>query len=161
MTKEEIIARLPLLFPLAVQWAAGQERRILAEGVSLTPTELQDAAAVGVLDVARVRLLPAAVIPRPDDPKLQAACDTINFLTMATRGLTLGHGIFIRQDCWRDRDLVAHELVHTAQYERFGGIEHFLRQYLAECLTVGYENSPLEREAQSAVAEIRRQTLKD
>jgi hypothetical protein len=161
VTKEEIIAQFPVLFPLAVQWAAGQERRIVAEGVVLTPEEVEDANAVGIRDLARVRLLPVTVIPRPDHPDLQAACDAIDFLTVTTRGLTLGHGIFIRQDCWRDRELVAHELVHTAQYERLGGIEHFLQQYLAECLTVGYENSSLEREAQSMAAGIRPRTLKD
>ena len=156
MTKAEIIAGFPELFPLAVQWATSQERRILAEGVALTTDELEDARAVGVRDADRVRLLGVPLIPRPDHPQLQTACDAINFLTIATRGLTLGQGIFIRQDWWRDRDLVAHELVHTAQYERLGGIEAFLQQYLTECLTSGYEHSPLERDAQSTVAELRR-----
>jgi hypothetical protein len=33
------------------------------------------------------------------------------------------------------------------QYERFGGVLPFLRQYLTECLTVGYPEAPLEQEA--------------
>ncbi len=57
------------------------------------------------------------------------------------------HGIFIRSDCLRDRALIVHELAHTAQYERLGGILPFLRKYLFECLTTGYSEAPLEQEA--------------
>ncbi|HEX4665027.1 MAG TPA: hypothetical protein VH207_00400 [Chthoniobacterales bacterium] len=59
----------------------------------------------------------------------------------------------MRSDCWRDRALVAHELAHTAQYERLGGIAPFLKQYLFECLTIGYPAAPMEQEA---IAEARR-----
>ena len=43
--------------------------------------------------------------------------------------------------------LVAHECVHTGQYERMGGIKPFLKAYLRECIDPGYPNGPLEREA--------------
>jgi len=154
MNRDEVIAQFPMLFPLALRWAAEQEQQILAEGVALTPEELNDAAAVGVHAADKVKLLPVSVIPRPSRPQLRAACDAINFLTEATRGLTLGYGILVREDCWRDRTLIAHELVHVAQYERLGGIEPFLRQYLSECLTVGYENSPLEQEAERTASAL-------
>ena len=69
-------------------------------------------------------------------------------MSVTTEGLTLRYGIFIRADRWGRRLLVAHELVHTAQYERLGGFEAFLRPYLIECLTPpGYPNGPMEREA--------------
>ncbi len=74
--------------------------------------------------------------------------------TPATCGLTLRYGIFVRSDCWGDRNLVAHELAHTAQYERLGGIEAFLRQYLFECLTIGYPEAPMEQEAIAAVSQL-------
>lgn len=156
MNREDVIAQFPILFPLAVGWASEQERLILEQGVALTPEELNDAAAIGVHAADKVRLLPVSVIPRPSRPQLRAACDAINFLTEATRGLTLGYGILVRGDCWRDRTLIAHELVHVAQYERLGGIEPFLRQYLSECLTVGYENSPLEQEAERTASALQR-----
>jgi hypothetical protein len=44
--------------------------------------------------------------------------------------------------------------VHTAQYERLGGIEPFLRQYLRECLTIGYPEAPLEQEAIATIASL-------
>ena len=156
MNRNDVIAGFPTIFPLAVEWAMAQERFIIENGVALNPEEVKDAIAVEVQNAGEVRLMAVGAIPRPDHPELRAACDALNFLTPATRGLTLGHGIFIRQDCWRDRDLIAHELVHTAQYERFGGIEPFLRQYLTECLTVGYENSPLEQEAVRAATALNR-----
>ncbi|HEX8372839.1 MAG TPA: hypothetical protein VF585_08675, partial [Chthoniobacterales bacterium] len=62
-------------------------------------------------------------------------------------GLALGYGIFVRSDRESDRFLVAHELVHTAQYERCGSCTAFLRQYLHECLIVGYPAAPMEQEA--------------
>ena len=154
MNRDEVIGQFQVLFPLALRWASEQEQLILEQGVVLTPEELNDAVAVGVHAADKVRLLPVSVIPRPSRPQLRAACDAIKFLTEATRGLTMGYGILVREDCWRDRILIAHELVHVAQYERLGGIEPFLRQYLSECLTVGYENSPLEQEAERTAAQL-------
>jgi hypothetical protein len=85
---------------------------------------------------------------------LRAAYDTINFLTAKPRGLTVRYGIFVRADCRQDRDLLLHELVHTAQYERLGGIVSFLRKYLFECATAGYRTAPMEQEAISIAQRI-------
>ncbi len=124
----------------------------MRDGVPLSDIEIEDAKTVGVGHPERVRLLPVEIVPWPGASALRAAARAISFNIGATCGLTLGYGIFIRKDCWRDRALIAHELVHTAQYERLGGIKPFLRQYLGECLTVGYLNSPLEREASDTVS---------
>ena len=51
---------------------------------------------------------------------------------------------------------IAHELAHTEQYERLGGIEPFLRQYLSECLTIGYPAAPMEQEAIAAARRLAR-----
>ena len=145
--REALIDHFGELLPLGVRWAAEEEKRILREGMSLPVQSLKDAQALGVREPDRVRWLSAESVPRPQGHILKAACDAIHFLGPETQGLTLGYGIFIRRDRVGVRDLLAHELVHVAQYERMGGIEPFLRQYLMECLTVGYESSPLEQEA--------------
>jgi len=124
-----------MLLPLACEWAAAQEQRILATGEALSDTMLGDARLVGVADPERVRLLYVPEIPIPDDPALSAAVEKTQFLSPLTRGLTLRYGI-----------LVIHELGHTAQYERLGGFEPFLRRYLFECLTIGYPEAPMEQE---------------
>ena len=154
MNRESLLAQFEMLLPLADAWATEEEQMILRDGVSLSEKEVGDARAIGAQSPDRIRLLQVEMIPRPSQPQLKTACDAIDFLTPATRGLTLGYGIFIRSDCWRDRSLIVHELVHIAQYERFGGILLFLRSYLFECLTVGYSAAPLEQEAIAIAARV-------
>ena len=154
MDRQTTIDQLEELLPLAAQWAAEQERHVLCEGVRLSEIELAAAKAIGVRNPERVRLLRVDAVPIPADPMLRAAAASINFLTAAPRGLALDYGIFIRADHWRDRALIAHELVHTAQFQRFGGILPFLQTYISQCATVGYSNAPLELEAIATAARI-------
>lgn len=154
MNHESLVAQFEVLLPLAVSWATEQEQRILRDGVALSDAQLADAYAIRVKAPAQIRVLRVGCIPRPSDPQLRAACDAIDFLTPATRGLTLRYGIFLRSDCWDDRALLRHELAHTAQYERLGGIDAFLRKYLFECVTVGYAAAPLEHEAIAVTARL-------
>src|SRR5438045_8999662 len=100
--------------------------------MSLSEIEMTDAKAIGVRNPERVRLLRVDSVPVPAHPKLRAAAASINFLTAAPRGLALENGIFIRADHWRDRALIAHELVHTAQFQSLGGILPFLQTYLLQ-----------------------------
>ena len=142
-----------MILPLATEWAAEQQNRILQEGVPLSVRELADALRVGVKDPEQVRLLQVETIPAPTHPMLQIAYQRSRVPT-APRGLTLYYGIFVRADYWRDRALIVHELVHTAQFERLGGIEPFLKKYLQECATIGYQKSPMEVEAASTAARV-------
>jgi hypothetical protein len=142
------------LLPLAAQWAIEQERRVLCEGVPLSKSELADAKAAGVRNPERVRLLRVDTIPVPAHPMLKAAAASINFITAAPRGLALQNAIFVRSDHWRDRALIAHELVHTAQYQRLGGVVPFLQTYIVQCATVGYRQAPLELEATATAERI-------
>ena len=147
MDRQELVAELGTLLPLAAEWAEEQEKRILREGVPLSEQEIADAKAAGVQAAERVRLLPVASIPFPEHPLLRAASNATDFIPRAARGLTVRYGIFIRSDCRHDRQIIAHELIHTAQYERLGGIVPFLRKYLFECATAGHTAAPMEREA--------------
>jgi len=145
---------LTLVLPLAVRWAERNERHILKEGVSLTSAQVADARDVQVKDPERVRLLKVEQIPWPIHPMLRVAAEATGLLAADTIGLTLHYGIFIRADHWNSRRLVVHELAHTAQYERMGGIRPFLKTYLYECLTAGYPFGELEREAREVENEI-------
>ncbi|NQX02377.1 hypothetical protein HQ447_17100 [bacterium] len=42
---------------------------------------------------------------------------------------------------------LAHECLHTGQYERHGEIAGFLRAYFTECIELGYPDAPMEQEA--------------
>jgi hypothetical protein len=154
MGGEATLEQIETLVPLAAKWAAAEEERILREGVPLAEDEIADAKAAGVREPERVRLLKVEAIPTPVHPLLKAARNAIEFLPPVARGLTLHHGIFVRADCWRRRALIVHELAHTAQYERLGGILPFLRKYLSECLTIGYSEAPLEQEANEVATRV-------
>ena len=142
------------LLPLACQWAAAQEQRILALGERLSGPALADARRIGVSQPESVRILYVSEIPIPQHPALRAAAEQTQLISPLTGGLTLRYGIFIRADCAYSRAMVVHELAHTAQYERLGGFEPFLRQYLIECLTIGYPEAPMEQEVIELTARI-------
>jgi hypothetical protein len=142
------------LLPAAAQWAEDQEKAILRSGVNLNEAQQNDARRVGVKNPGKIRLLKVSVIPAPMDPALAQAAAEISLITEHTAGLTLRYGIFLRVDRWNDRELLIHECVHTAQYERMGGFLPFLQQYLLECVTIGYPAAPLEQEAIDTAAKI-------
>ena len=154
MPSSIISEQFEALLPLACQWAAAQEQRILAQGEPLSDLELADARRIGVAAPERVRLLYVPEIPIPEHPALRAAAEETQLISPLTGGLTLRYGIFIRSDCRFHRAMVVHEFGHTVQYERFGGFEPFLRQYLFECLTVGYPEAPMEQEVIILTARI-------
>lgn len=140
-----------LLLPLAAFWAREQEAHILARGVPLRESAfgeaaLQLAARARLRNPQRVRLLRVETIPEPHNATLARAARASGLITSHAAGLTLGHGIFLRAETWHSSQLLLHELTHVRQYEE-RGIESFLREYLWQCLSVGYENAPLEREA--------------
>ena len=135
------------ILPLAAAWVEEQDKHILESGAALTPEQANDARAGGVAHPKRVRLRVVDAIPTPAHPVLRAASQATGLVGPFTAGLTLRYGIYIRRDLDGDRGLIAHELVHTGQYERHGSILAFLRQYLHECLTIGYPAAPMEQEA--------------
>lgn len=107
---------------------------------------------MGVLHPERIRLLKVDRIPLPKSRLLQALGKLMGLTADTTTGLSVRYGIFIRSEFWGNRHLIAHECVHTGQYERLGGLRPFLSLYLRECLELGYLNSPLEREARTRSA---------
>ena len=143
-----------VLLPTACTWAEEQENIIMRYGVPLSAVQTADAIKIGVEHPEKVRLLKVTRIPLPDYRALCTAADAMQLISPLTKGITFRYGIFIRADCWGDRQLVCHELVHTSQYEKLGGLQQFLQQYLQECLTIGYPASPMEQEAVTVTAKL-------
>lgn len=137
------------LLPLAAAWAQEQESLILRNGEPLTDELMDYARELKITRPEKVRLLSVDSIPTPSNPLLREAAEITQLLGPQTIGLSLRYGIFIRSDCPNEMrpEIIVHELVHTSQYEKLGGILPFLQQYLLECITIGYLNSPLEEEA--------------
>lgn len=67
--------------------------------------------------------------------------------------LVMGHTIYIygltKDELLSNTRLLKHELVHVAQYERYG-IPGFLLRYVWYSLRYGYYRNPLEVEARAA-----------
>ncbi len=143
---------VPVLLPYVTRWIEARERQILVEGTTLSEQSAADALAIGVVNPHRVRLLRVPKVPLPAGRLISLAERFAGGPRVHTAGLTARYGIFVREAYWGDRRLIAHELAHTAQYERLGGIAPFLRVYLTECLTSGYSASALELEAVAAAA---------
>ena len=146
--------QLQQLLPLACEWASAQEVQILAAGEPLSARQLDDARLAGVAAPERVRILHVAKIPAPEHPLLREAAELTGLISPLTGGMALRYGIFIRADCRGQRALLVHELGHTAQYERLGGLQPFLELYLLECVTIGYPEAPLEQEVVELTARI-------
>ena len=143
------------LVPLARQWALEQEAFILKLGASLTAQQAADAARVGVKQTTRVRVLPVDRIPMPANAELAEAARRAQIITETSPAVTIGHGIMLRADRWRDRELLLHQLVHVAQCERSGGLEAFVEEYLTDrSLSADFTLGSLEDEARNTAREI-------
>jgi hypothetical protein len=136
-----------LLAPVAAIWAYRRERAILRDGRPLKASELADARRAGVHAPERVRIAVVPIVPPHLHPWLDAIGTRLRIVSPLTSGMSLRYGIYVRAGHSDSRELLVHELAHTAQYERIGGFWRFMVQYLHECLAVGYPNGPLEREA--------------
>jgi hypothetical protein len=108
---------------------------------------MEDAKSVGVKYPERVRIYEVPQIPIPKHPILRAAAEATQLISPATIGISLRYGIFIHNNHSEDRYTIVHELVHTMQCEKFGGLYPFLKKYLWECIEIGYPEAPLEQEA--------------
>lgn len=146
--------QLPLLVPLATLWVEEREKQAQETGLPLTEEQLHDALLAGVARPENIRLLRVPVIPWPENSVLSDAGRAVGLISPHSAGLTAGYGIYIREDCWGSRQLLVHECVHVSQYERLGGIEPFLEEYLKQCIAHGYRGAPFELEAVEAESKI-------
>jgi len=134
--------------PLAGWWARRVAEAMRAGGRPLTEEESEMARRLGVQDPAAVRVVVTRRLPWPGPCWLHRLVSRLGFPATEAVGLCLGQTIFLHPEYDRP-EMLAHELVHTAQCDRLGGLRPFLHRYLAECLTHGYAAAPMEHEARS------------
>jgi len=142
------------IIPLACEWAQQQEEIILSRGNPITSDLFKHAQKLGIKNPGKIKILAVPEIIAPDDPLLREACIQTNFLFPNMAGLTLEYGIYVVDSYLRNQPLLVHELVHVSQYEALGGIRHFLERYIPELIEFGYNNAPLEQEAQKKTEEL-------
>jgi hypothetical protein len=139
-------AALPLLAPLAVDWAKRLEADAAIAGQPLDEAGQQIARQVGVQRPERIRIVVSDEMPYPEHPMLRAAALQTGLLGPSMAGLTLGYAVFIREG-EVSRRLMSHEFRHVAQYEAAGSIDQFLPAYLQQVVEVGYHAAPYEVDA--------------
>jgi hypothetical protein len=146
----ELMQDLHILLPLAQEWANRQGADFRRTGSPLDPSAWPVACRLGVTRPEAVRVARVASIAGPEHPRLRRACQSLGFLGPATAGLTLGYGLALRADLADNRPLLAHELRHVAQYERYASLDAYLEDYIRQLLAHGYEHCPFELDARQA-----------
>jgi hypothetical protein len=144
---------LPKLFPHVVSWITGLNKQANESGRMLNPLECDLAQKVGVARPEDIRILSVPQIPQPAHPRVREVAQQVGLLTPDTGGLTAMHAVIVRSDCVNDLRLLAHEFVHVEQYERLG-TEGFLREYIQQLATYGYQNAPFELEAEAKATKV-------
>jgi len=136
-----------IVMPYVWWWVWREERRVLSEGRKLTEEEWRYAARVGVRHPERMRVVEVGRVRVPGWGWMQRVVAQRGFSANRIEGMCLRYGIVVRNCQAGGMETFVHECVHTAQYERLGGIGSFIRRYLHQCMMHGYGASLLEREA--------------
>jgi hypothetical protein len=144
----DLAAVLPRLLPRAIVWAELHSAEIQATGVSLNPSGLAIARAVGVVHAEHIRVSIVPSLPLPEDPELRDAALQSGLLGPTMVGVTLGYSIYLVKGYVSTR-LLSHECRHVYQYETAGSIAAFLPTYLMQIARYGYEAAPLEVDARN------------
>lgn len=142
--------------PLGTRWVRKQEAAILREGRPLREWERLWARNVGVRRPEEVRILPVPRVPTPGQTFTVTLNRVFGLLSEGPTGMAVNYGIYLEASQATNPSLLVHELTHVAQFERLGGVEAFLREYLTQCVRDGYWDSDFEQEAREAAAPFSR-----
>jgi len=142
-----LLTTLPVFLPVAYAFAEKEELIIIEQGTPLTETELADARLAGVMQPEKIRVIRSEALPQPENEDVLFLAKRIGLFSPRSSGLSVGYGICLRHGFWDDREVLVHECVHVAQYEKLNGIRPFLSVYLRECIEPGYPFGRLEQEA--------------
>jgi hypothetical protein len=150
-TDRRIISGLQVgadLIKKAVSWAEEHAALIARSGKPLDAAMINVARRVGVCQPERVRISSVDAMPIPEDPELRQFALEIGFLSPNIVGLTLDHGIYVREG-YATRKVLSHELRHVHQYEMAGSIENFITAYFKQIAEFGYRDAPFEQDARA------------
>lgn len=142
------------MLPFAMWWVRHNEKIALRLGRKLNDEELRWAQIIGIAHPEKIRILNVAKIPTPVPDFIEKMIQRKGYPAGSAAGMCMRYGIYAKETYAHSKSLIAHELVHTHQFERLGGIFHFLKTYLQETMLLGYSNSPLEIEANSTAETI-------
>lgn len=142
-----IIPATFISMPFAVWWLTRNEKIALRLGRPLNHEELLWAEQLEILRPDKIRILNVSRMPSPVPLFIEKFMQRRGFPVGNAAGMCMRYGIYVVEKYAHKKSLIAHELVHTHQFERLGGTWTFLRTYLYQTLSMGYINAPLENEA--------------
>jgi len=138
-----------LTSPFVAWWIEKQEARIIAEGKPLPKGLILWAGNLGIENPSQIRILHVPKIPIPAPELCLDIIERFGFPTHSAIGMCMNRGIYLKKDSLHEIETLKHELVHTLQYQRLGGSQKFIEEYLFQCLADSYTEAPLEREARN------------
>ncbi|MEM9715708.1 MAG: hypothetical protein AAF826_04245 [Pseudomonadota bacterium] len=142
----EVTARVDSLLPKALAENRAMEARALRVGTPLTAEGIDLARKLGVKSPEKVRVVVVKKIPKSNTADRLIKAQPLLSLSATIAGLTAGYGIYL-DDGYEDKIWVlAHELVHVAQFERYG-LESLTRRVITEQVALPGRLIPIEREA--------------
>ena len=156
LMKLKIDFAIKTLLPYFSRWVEKQEKIILHDGRPLSEWETMWATEVGVKRPDMVRILPVPHVPMPGSWFTGLLGNLFGVLSEGPNGMAVSYGIYLEAARATNPSLLVHELTHVAQFERMGGIEPYLREYLTQCIREGYWEAELEHEARNAAAPFTR-----
>jgi hypothetical protein len=136
-----------IMLPLVIWWVRHNEKIALRLGRALTDEEMSWAKKIGIAHPEKIRILNVTRIPTAVPLYVEKLLQRKGYPAGSAAGMCMRYGIYAKESHAYKKSLIAHELVHTHQFERLGGLWHFLHIYLKETMILGYANSPLEKEA--------------
>lgn len=143
-----------IILPFAWWWLRRNEKIALRLGRQLNQEELQWADLLEIQHPQKIRVLNVTRMPSPVPVFIENFMRKRGFPVGNAAGMCMRYGIYVVEKYSHSKTLLAHELVHTHQFERLGGVWLFLRQYLYQTLLLGYINAPLEHEADAKAEQV-------
>ena len=140
--------------PFAWWWLRYNEKIALRLGRELNDEELAWAEQLQMLHPEKIRVLHVTRIPSPVPQFIENFIQKRGFPVGNAAGMCMRYGIYVVEKYSHSKSLLAHEMVHTHQFERLGGMWYFLREYLYQTMLLGYINAPLEHEANAKAKQV-------
>ncbi|MPV86453.1 hypothetical protein [Ostreibacterium oceani] len=133
----------------------------LDEKNKLSNCMLSRAKLVGVVNPENIDIIITKNIPIPDEghPLYEFYHTVLGVESGFVGGLTFDNVIYLHPFFAESYEIYIHELVHVAQYQRFG-LEDMLRKYLIDASIVNYSRIPFETEAMVRTANLTETNLK-
>ncbi len=143
-----------ITLPFAWWWLRKNEKIALRLGRELNEEELRWAEQLEIIHPHKIRVLNVTRMPSPVPEWVERFMQRRGFPVGNAVGMCMHYGIYVVEKYSHSKTLLAHEMVHTHQFERLGGGWHFLREYLYQTLLLGYINAPLENEADAKAQQV-------